>query len=1441
LINCNFIFFLRDLNDGDKNKSKALIINDTDDILLNSLETERCVSKFFSKYLDNNDDEFLKKSQLAKHDKEEKSSISNLITIKAATRHIDEQQVRKATTRQQSQSMIDLHSLRSSPPPCIVVDQECEKDNVESFAHKSPNVKTVGIRSIIESQFVSFHQEPNKQQDPKKKKKRQHKSRGILENDKKSVEQDLETNSAQCNLTHTSNKNESNLNGDGPSVERKSQFSCLPTRPVYRSSLRSNSSSSNSLKSLTFQAPDCPVDRLQFFRSFSQLLRKGKRDMNNSFMSSKDTNMGGFIELVYMQELRDLIWLELKAWFDNRSMIDEDSHLCLQRRKIPHTLHKILKFSVNVQRSGGNSLYNIIQQFSEESPLSTQAQADIKRQSNESAESKCDSSAEINDLRAFIDQDKLTASVAAKLNISENTSASDISVSLNEISFSPSPEEENCYCSETLSRLCHPCVDKETNALEQVTKVLEELYEVEHLYPCTKTLAYDYPVYASDQFIARVKSMHLFVNITRDALQKIDLLAKLFHITNREAAGWPKFKGGKDFGEVIESCEVTPEAKPCDISGYSYKLSAQAPINLKVQSHLTSDHVNISNDSDLTITDFNSHESHSSVNLPADSPCSTSNYCTSNQSSNSSLNLNVKPNLLFIGKSPPSIYRRYVDKALKNKGLRYIYYQLAHILRPLLYRMHAALKKPSSHSYVEAVTNNSKYNISNDHQLTTKKLSSNSSEYRNELSQYGVWSQAYQQMSLPTFHRPFLFLLRITVDVVHECLRLRLEQQPDKPSSVSVGQLLKECKEVLQAAVQIRQSYVNLAQTVLGEGGSDVIEAQLDSYNDDLKTMLQIYLKYLEQVIQCMSKVFAESCSTLRQKGYLEKEWIFVRTFCPHIPGGEALAAKKFCHMASDLLTSIGDYIQNSVVECFEIFNESVASAESKSMSRFRRGAFESLRKCKRVFQEAGARVCQAAAFAKALRKDLEIAAEFKLLVDTNIFLQKLRETGHIRVIAPNNPNHLMFVPNYMQGNEGCIWQLVGMTCDGRGLDDSDCDSYGYLVVMVVSEKEIDWKGTIVVLEPTAEANVSLSNIQVEGVLFVVNNPSQLTFQYRQFESSMAGIIRIDKQQTSCNNLTALALSHLKQKALEMQSKTSYSLNLIQEQFDIDRVKDLEEAEKMLLKIRCLDVLHQGFKFGFEYEKALARLITGDAKDLLAKQLIDFGLQWIRFIIKKCEKGRGLRTRWITPGLQYLLIALEPQYLQVLNDDEFNLLKEEVEKVFKHLTGSNESSPQFLILPIPKPSINLQGSVLAVSNTKPLASSLNFQRSQSVVNVKGIFGDKALALLEKEETNKTTKGTRLEEWAQRKSTKGAGNLMKPQRGKILEENNSSPSEKKSFDKINKAIEKLEESRNNRLKDDGVIGCVIDLVITRAPLHITARRVNFPWQRGFKIGKILIQG
>lgn len=58
-----------------------------------------------------------------------------------------------------------------------------------------------------------------------------------------------------------------------------------------------------------------------------------------------------------------------------------------------------------------------------------------------------------------------------------------------------------------------------------------------------------------------------------------------------------------------------------------------------------------------------------------------------------------------------------------------------------------------------------------------------------ELNKYGPWTPQFQAMELPAFYTLFIFLASVSLQMMRECLKLRLEQMPEKPSRLSIKEV----------------------------------------------------------------------------------------------------------------------------------------------------------------------------------------------------------------------------------------------------------------------------------------------------------------------------------------------------------------------------------------------------------------------------------------------------------------------------------------------------------------------------------------------------------------------------------------------------------------------------------------------------------------------------
>ncbi|XP_037079142.1 mitogen-activated protein kinase kinase kinase 4-like [Pollicipes pollicipes] len=316
-----------------------------------------------------------------------------------------------------------------------------------------------------------------------------------------------------------------------------------------------------------------------------------------------------------------------------------------------------------------------------------------------------------------------------------------------------------------------------------------------------------------------------------------------------------------------------------------------------------------------------------------------------------------------------------------------------------------------------------------------------------ELREYGEESATSREMNLPSFKPVYTWLNLVPLEVTHECVKIRLQQQPKEPSALSIRQLITECKEALKAAVVVRQRFIRRMRAIRPTPSSELCMTKLDltleSFDADVKQMLEVYLYYIKRLLLMMQGEIEVSAA---QKNLLEEEWAFAKCICPHIASGEAIAGRNFCFLVSDILPTIGDLLENGIDTCIASLQRSFSVPGGTEAQRSRLSTLSTLREFRGLFQEAQDRALKVLLFAKLLRRDLEIAAEFSIRSTSAGILARLAATGHVRVIAPHSQNHVIFIPGSIRMDRAYVWQLLDMTLSRQ--DSRKPAEVGYLVLM---------------------------------------------------------------------------------------------------------------------------------------------------------------------------------------------------------------------------------------------------------------------------------------------------------------------------------------------------------------------------------------------------------
>lgn len=79
----------------------------------------------------------------------------------------------------------------------------------------------------------------------------------------------------------------------------------------------------------------------------------------------------------------------------------------------------------------------------------------------------------------------------------------------------------------------------------------------------------------------------------------------------------------------------------------------------------------------------------------------------------------------------------------------------------------------------------------------------------------------------------------------------------------------------------------------------------------------------------------------------------------------------------------------------------------------------------------------------------------------------------------------------------------------------------------------------------------------------------------------------------------------------------------------VDKIEEPKiESDRATQATRAREVLHQAYRVGFELQRELCKVFAHEERGQLVEELVDLAGQWMVFVEKRCERGRGLKPRW---------------------------------------------------------------------------------------------------------------------------------------------------------------------------------------------------------------------
>ncbi|XP_076020738.1 mitogen-activated protein kinase kinase kinase 4 isoform X2 [Genypterus blacodes] len=926
-------------------------------------------------------------------------------------------------------------------------------------------------------------------------------------------------------------------------------------------------------------------------------------------MSSKrkEKEQRGLENMAFMGHNNEVIWLELQAWHARRSTNDQDLFLFTARQAIPDIINEVLHFKVNY-----NSL-KVVQCLAMQTSLGDNERApDLVW-----GEERQPAVAEIN--HCGVDPWGFSACPSSSMNAAE-------------------PLASGNDCKEHLQR--------QRLAFEQVKRVMELLESVEALYPSLQALQRDYEKYAARDFQGRVQALCLWLNITQDLNQKLRVMATVLGLHDLSRIGWPVFEiPSPRCSRGNEEEEDGEEEENDSTATFTAESDGEDMDNTEVGGHVTEG------------------ESSSSSLTPKFARLLSEDEFLPTAGSGSA-EAAVGGGALC----PTAIYRPFVDKALKQMGLRKLILRLHKLMDRSLQRSRAALLH---HTPTQEFVDFPDPMLYSDYLPELSRHVSCSGPDDSELGADLSWEDLLG-MDLPSFRSAFLVLCRVLLNVIHECLKLRLEQRPaGEPSLLSIKQLVRECKEVLKGGLLMKQYYQFMLRGVVTDAQGLQTNANIDEFEEDLHKMLEVYFDYMHSWIQMLQQLPQASHSL---KNLLEEEWHFTKVITPYIRGGEAQSGKLFCDIAGMLLKSTGDFLDAGLQKSG---NEFWGSADDSTASdEIRRSVIETSRSLKELFHEARERASKALGFAKMLRKDLEVAADFCFSNGLPCLLEALKKQNYVKVQIPGLEELQVFVPFGLKHQRPLILQLLnaaaGKDCSKEPDEIPEDEAYLLMSKHGADSEWADWDGELVKLVPQMETVDTLRAMKVEDILLIVMQSAHLVTQRKAFQQSMEEVLTLSREQTSSQPLIASALEQLKNEALQLCIKISTAIDRVEYMFTEEFEAEVEESESATLQQYYREAMIQGYNFAFEYHKEVVRLMSGEFRQRIGERYIAFARKWMTYVLTKCESGRGTKPRWATQGFDFLQ-AIEPAFISALPEDDFLNLQALMNECIGHVIGKPHS------------------------------------------------------------------------------------------------------------------------------------------------------------------------
>ncbi|XP_028179123.1 mitogen-activated protein kinase kinase kinase 4 [Ostrinia furnacalis] len=960
-----------------------------------------------------------------------------------------------------------------------------------------------------------------------------------------------------------------------------------------------------------------PPSRVSFHKTFSLLINMGNIEKGCRRTISRE-------EQVWQNELKDLIWLELQARVAGRSLAQQDAFLCSQRDGVPAVVSNIVGY-----------------RFVNPNPC-----------------------------RARVTRLCAVAGSREDLHSESEGREDDEAENL---------DDDGTGC---LMFNCRSCTDAVGKAMQEVNALIDAYYNALALYPSCKAMTVDHPLVATEPFQNRIKAMCLWYNTALHMRLKMLAVRRMMRtLRHKRRRPTPTPTPSSTASDNPLSRQCSEASRPCLVRFNCDNPSDSS--NSECSTHSLKEDVTSGEDSakDEAVDDRREDEVDCAIANGGSSAEAngqltpeiviSDKYGTSDTSASSESGyssgadaarqdvyrmgpLDDITRLRLLGKCQVSPYREYHHEMLKTQGVRRCMMFVNKMCSHVLHKVHVTLEMPDSvnpEGYQEDATVEVFDDTKDDEDKTENSKKDEFSDAA-ELRRYGCWSEENLAMRLPSYRNHFLTLSSICMEAVHDYLSLRLEARPERPSCLTVKQLIHELKEGLDISTEMRRDFVRNVEVAL-KGRPAPAAARRDlllllkTYDATVESVLKQYLSYLTTMSE----------TELLGRAGLQAEWAFTARLARRVRCAALLAPITFSDIACNQISRL-------LTEFDQKFNE---VEKELSLNEFRvPNRYTAYMMCRAV-QDIYARwrepLLHAAQWARALAAKLARAQPPTFASQREAILNKLLSMREFLVQHTYMVLDRTSVPDEeLELTEGLVTRVRVMLLQMFKLGFELHKELFKLVARSPIERAPRRPAS---MQPPRRAPAAGARRRPDTI--IVNetfNPS------------------IHKELHRVVHDTPRAAAARRPHASPPRGRVRFTRS---ESINEDAVFD----------DRLFDTLNYG-----ESYTPIERLLSGDDGQLepatpaasasgagleareqqwaaaVARAVIQFARCWMHFVVRRCDRGRGLRPRWASQGLEFLMLACDPCNTKHLTEEEFEELKSLMDGCISHVVGSRPAAPR---------------------------------------------------------------------------------------------------------------------------------------------------------------------